>query len=292
MNFNKNKEKKRAAVFSMIASFVMSVTKFLVGFLTGSLGILSEAIHSLVDFMATIVTYFAVKISGEPADYNHHYGHEKIESLAALVETGLLFGTSLWIMYEAGLRIFGKSGELVTVTWYAIAIIVASIVIDYNRSRNLLKVARETGSQALEADALHFSSDMYSSLAVLIGLVFTYLGVHFADSLSALIVSLMIFSAGIKLGKKSLAVLMDEAPAGVSEHIYEIAKEIKGVMDVQDVGVRSLDGTKIFTNLSIFVDGSMTLTEASVVKHEVEKAIASFYEDAYIIVHIDTKNSK
>lgn len=292
MNFDKNKEKKRAAVFSMIASFVMSITKFFVGFLTGSLGILSEAIHSLVDFMATIVTYFAVKISGEPADYNHHYGHEKIESLAALVETGLLFGTSLWIMYEAGLRIFGKSGELVTVTWYAIAIIVASIIIDYNRSRNLLKVARQTGSQALEADALHFSSDMYSSLAVLIGLIFTYLGIHFADSLSALIVSLMIFSAGIKLGKKSLAVLMDEAPAGVSEHIYEIAKEIKGVMDVQNVSVRSLDGTKIFTNLSIFVDGAMTLSEASLVKSEVEKAILSFYEDAYIIVHIDTEKSK
>ena len=173
--------------------------------------------------------------------------------------------------------------------WYAFAVIIVSIIIDISRSRALSKVAKETNSQALEADALHFSSDMYSSLAVLIGLVFTYLGVHFADSLSALIVSLMIFSAGIKLGKKSLAVLMDEAPAGVSEHIYEIAKEIKGVMDVQDVGVRSLDGTKIFTNLSIFVDGSMTLTEASVVKHEVEKAIASFYEGAYIIVHIDTK---
>lgn len=291
MIFDKNKEKKRAAVFSMIASLTMTLSKFLVGFLTGSLGILSEAIHSLVDFMATIVTYFAVKLSGEPADYNHHYGHEKIESFAALVETGLLFGTSLWIMYESALRIFGKS-EHVSVTWYAIAIILASITIDFNRSRNLHKVAKATGSQALEADALHFASDMYSSLAVLIGLIFTYYGIAFADSLSALIVSLMIFSAGIKLGKKSFAVLMDEAPVGVSDHISEISKKIEGVTDICDVHVRSLDGTKIFTDLNIIVDGSMKMEDASIIKRKVKESILFFYEGAHVIVHIDTDNSK
>lgn len=292
MILDKNKAKKNAAIFSMMASLGMTLSKFLVGFLTGSLGIISEAIHSLVDFMATIVTYFAVKISGEPADHDHHYGHEKIESLAALVETGLLFGTSLWIMYEAALRFFGKGGEHVSVTWYAIAVIIVSIVIDFNRSRSLLRVAKATGSQALEADALHFASDMYSSLAVLIGLIFTYFGFSFADSLSAFIVSLMIFSAGLELGKKSFAVLMDEAPKGVSAHIAELAKNIVGVQDVHDVNVRSLDGTKIFTDLSILVEGSLKMHEASTIKQEVKNVIESFYEGSHVVVHIDTVHAK
>jgi cation diffusion facilitator family transporter len=263
----------------MVASLSMTFFKFLVGFLTGSLGIISEAIHSLVDFMA---------ISSEPADHNHHYGHDKVESLAALVETGLLFGTSLWVMYEAAIRIFGTHTGHVEVTWYALLVIILSIAIDFNRSRNLHKVAKETGSQALEADALHFASDMYSSCAVLVGLVLTYTGVTFADSLSACVVSVMIFSAGIELGKKSLAVLMDEAPEGVSQHICKLAKTVSGVAGIHDVNVRSLDGTRIFTDLSIYIDGSKTLREASAIKQDVETLIAKEYEGAHIIVHIDT----
>jgi cation diffusion facilitator family transporter len=191
-------------------------------------------------------------------------------------------------MYEAVLRIFGKSEGHVEVTWYALAVIIVSIAIDFNRSRSLLKVAKATGSQALEADALHFASDMYSSLAVLIGLILTYFGVTFADSLSACLVSVMIFSAGINLGKKSLAVLMDEAPTGVSAHICKLAKTVIGVVGIHDVNVRSLDGTRIFTDLSIYIDGSKTLREASIIKQEVENLIASTYEGAHIIVHIDT----
>lgn len=289
MIIDKNKEKKKAAFFSMLASLGMTVAKFIVGFLTGSLGILSEAIHSLVDFMATIVTYFAVKLSGEPADHNHHYGHDKVESLAALVETGLLFGTSFWVMYEAVLRVFGKGNVHVDVTWYALAVIIASIAIDFNRSRNLKRVARQTGSQALEADALHFQSDMYSSLAVLVGLLLTRFGFAFADSLSACIVSLMIFSAGIELGKRSLAVLMDEAPVGVSQNICKLAKSVEGVVGVKDVNVRSLDGSRIFTDICVYLEGETTLHAASLVKSNVEKVIAENYNDAHIIVHIDAR---
>lgn len=289
MTHTKHEAKERAALFSMAASLLMTFFKFLVGFLTGSLGIISEAIHSLVDFMATIVTYFAVKISSEPADHNHHYGHDKVESLAALVETGLLFGTSLWVMYEAVLRIFGSSTGHVEVTWYALLVIMLSIAIDFNRSRHLHKVAKETGSQALEADALHFASDMYSSLAVLIGLMLTYAGVTFADSLSACIVSVMIFSAGIELGKKSLAVLMDEAPTGVSQNICKLTKEVEGVLGMRDVNVRSLDGTKIFTDISIYADGAKTLHEVSSIKDNVKQVIESHYEGAYVIVHVEAK---
>ncbi len=194
-------------------------------------------------------------------------------------------------MYEAILRTLGKGDVHVEVTRYAILVIAISILIDFNRSRNLFSVAKKTGSQALEADALHFKSDMYSGLAVLLGLIFTYFGFAFADSLSAILVSLMIFRAGVELGKRSLAVLMDEAPHGVSQNICKIAKPVEGVLGVKDVNVRSLDGSRIFTDICVYLEGKKTLYEAALVKHEVENVIANVYTDAHIIVHIDTRKA-
>lgn len=223
MTFEEKQIRKRiAAIASMVASGGLAVAKFIIGTLTGSLGIISEAIHSLVDFLATIITFFAIKFGDMPADEDHHYGHEKIESLAALVETGLLFGTSAWIIYEVILRFLGEATH-VEVTWYAFALVIGSIAVDFFRARNLLRVARETNSQALEADALHFSSDMWSSVAVLIGLVGISIGFPWADSVSALIVSVMVGHAGYELGKRSIEVLIDTAPKGAASRIREIA---------------------------------------------------------------------
>lgn len=230
MTFEEKQASKRmAAIGSMIASGGLAIAKFVVGTLTGSLGIISEAIHSLVDFLATIITFFAIKFGDMPADEDHHYGHEKIESLAALVETGLLFGTSAWIIYEAVLRILGEPTH-VEVTWYAFALIITSIAVDFFRARNLLRVAKETNSQALEADALHFSSDMWSSVAVLVGLTGVYIGFAWADTVSAILVSIMVARAGYELGKRSINVLIDTAPKGSASRIREIASSIDGVL--------------------------------------------------------------
>ncbi len=142
----------------------------MVGFLTGSLAILSEAAHSLIDFGATVMTYFAVRISGKPADEEHHYGHGKVESVTALAETALLFVLSGVVIWEAAKRLLSDQGHVVEATLAAFAVIAVSVVVDFFRARLLYRVAGETASEALEADALHFGSDMWSSIAVLVGL--------------------------------------------------------------------------------------------------------------------------
>ena len=162
--------KEKVALGSIAASGGLTLAKGIVGALTGSLAILSEAAHSLIDLGATVMTYFAVRISGKPADEEHHYGHGKVESVAALAETALLFVLSGVVIWEAAHRLLGGQGHVVEATVAAFAVIVVSIVVDFFRARLLYRVAGETASEALEADALHFGSDMWSSIAVLVGL--------------------------------------------------------------------------------------------------------------------------
>ena len=284
----KQASKRLAAIGSMVASGGLAIAKFIIGTLTGSLGIISEAIHSLVDFLATIITFFAIKFGDMPADEDHHYGHEKIESLAALVETGLLFGTSAWIIYEVILRISGEPTP-VEVTWYAFALIITSIAVDFFRARNLLKVAKETNSQALEADALHFSSDMWSSVAVLIGLVGIYFGFPWADSVSALIVSFMVAHAGYELGKRSIGVLIDTAPTGTASRIREIAAGRTGVLGVEDVRVRTFEGVTLAVEILISLPGELLLRDAIVIKQDIIQAVQQEYINAHVVVHTNTK---
>src|SRR5918995_4066612 len=152
----KQNTKQRVALTSIFASGGLTIAKGVVGFSTGSLAVLSEAAHSLIDLAATIMTYFAVRVSGKPADEEHHYGHGKVESVTALAETALLFLLSGVVVWEAGKRLLGAPDHVVEATLAAFAVIVASIIVDFFRARVLYRVARETASEALEADALHF----------------------------------------------------------------------------------------------------------------------------------------
>ena len=174
--------KEQAALGSILASAGLTIAKGVIGFLSGSLALLSEAGHSLLDFVATIITYVAVRISGKPADDEHHYGHGKVESIAALAATALLFILSGVVIWEATTRLLGSGGPDVEATPAAFAVIIVSIAVDFWRARLLYRVADETASEALEADALHFGSDMWSSIAVLIGLGAVAFGFKWADS--------------------------------------------------------------------------------------------------------------
>jgi cation diffusion facilitator family transporter len=178
-------EKEKVALGSIAASAGLTLAKSVVGALTGSLAILSEAAHSLIDFGATVMTYFAVRISGKPADEEHHYGHGKIESVSALAETALLFVLSGVVIWEAVKRLLSNQGHVVEATVAAFAVIIVSVVVDFFRARLLYRVAHETASEALEADALHFGSDMWSSVAVLVGLGGVAFGYQWADSAAA-----------------------------------------------------------------------------------------------------------
>ena len=185
------KHKKAIALKSVMAAIFLTTFKLLIGALTGSLGILSEALHSGLDLIAAVITFFAVKFSDLPADKEHNYGHGRIENISALIETFLLFVTCFWIIYEAIHRLITNKIEIEVTVWSFI-VISTSIIIDVTRSRALYKVARQYNSQALEADALHFSTDIWSSSVVLVGLTGAAFKFFYADSIAALVVAILV----------------------------------------------------------------------------------------------------
>ncbi|MEI7606928.1 MAG: cation diffusion facilitator family transporter [Rhodospirillaceae bacterium] len=252
-------QKQSVALSSVFASALLTVTKLVVGLLTGSLAILSEAAHSGLDLLAALLTWLAVRVSDKPADDDHTYGHGKVESVSALIETGLLFLTSAWIVYE-GVQRLAFGGEPVRVTWYSVAVIVLSIVVDIARARALTKVAKETKSQALEADALHFSSDILSSAAVLVGLGLVSLGLPWADAAAALVVSGFVALAGYHLGRRTFDVLIDAAPLGMVEQVSRIARAYPGVARVERVRVRPA-GATVFIELTVRVSRALALNQ-------------------------------
>src|SRR5438045_3654050 len=191
--------------------------------MTGSLAILSEAAHSLLDLAATVMTYFAVRISGKPADEEHHYGHGKVESVSALAETALLFVLSGVVIWEAVKRLLGDQGHVVEATVAAFVVIIVSVMVDFFRARMLYRVAHETASEALEADALHFGSDMWSSIAVLVGLAGVAFGLKWADAAAAVVVALFVCLAGWRLARRTIETLTDTAPPGAAGSISQIA---------------------------------------------------------------------
>jgi cation diffusion facilitator family transporter len=264
-------KKQLVAASSVWAGFFMTLMKLVVGIMTGSMGIISEAAHSLFDLGAAVMTFFAVKLGDKPADESHPYGHGKIESVSALIETGLLFVTAIWIVYESIRRLISGKVE-VEAAWYAFAVIIISILINISRANALKKVAKETSSQALEADALHFFSDIWSSLVVLLGLVFVLLGVKGADAIAAIGVSVFIGFAGYNLGKRTIDVLVDAAPKGISEKAREIAKNINGIIGVERVRVRPL-GPNIFVDMTVSVNRKLSAAGSDEIIKNLEKEI-------------------
>ena len=264
-------KKQRVALTSVLASLLLTVMKLVVGIMTGSIGIISEAAHSALDFGAAALTLFAVRMSDKPADTKHHYGHAKVESVSALIETGLLVVTSIWIIYAAAERLMAGTTEI-EVTWYAVAVMAVSIVVDFSRSRALKKVAKETNSQALEADALHFSSDILSSAVVLIGLVFVSMGIAWADAVAGIAVALLVGWAAFNLGKKTIDVLIDAAPEGIGERIEEITMTIGGVIAIDKIRVKPT-GPQVFIEMAVCVNRTLSVEKVQRICSEIEKKI-------------------
>lgn len=277
-----SREKEAAALGSIAASTALTIAKFVAAVFTGSLGLLSEAIHGLLDVGATVMTYFAVRIADQPADDHHHYGHAKVESVAALAETGLLFVASGWIIWEAAQRLLGHGGE-VEVGVVAIGVVVVSILVDFFRARNLQRVAEATNSQALEADALHFSSDMWSSAVVLVGLGFVLLGFPLGDAIAAIGVSGFVCLAGWRLGKRTIDALMDTAPAGVAERLRRVADRVPGVVTVERVRARA-SGPVVFVELEVGVSRTRSLDDMAAIKAAVAAAATADMPEVEISV--------
>jgi cation diffusion facilitator family transporter len=278
-------DKEKVALGSIAASAGLTMAKALVGLATGSLALLSEAGHSLIDLAATVMTYFAVRISNKPADDEHHYGHGKVESIAALAETALLFVLSGIVVYAAATRLLTAAEHRVEATAWSFLVIVLSIVVDFLRARVLYQVAAKTKSEALEADALHFGSDMWSSIAVLLGLGGVAFGLKWADSVAALIVALFVCLAGWRLGSRTLNTLTDTAPAGAADRIVAAAKKIKGVVAIDSVRARTV-GATLFVDLSVGVSRTLPLDRVAILRMEIVAAIRKIMPGAEVNVAV------
>ena len=276
-------DKEKAALGSIAASAGLTAAKTAVGLLSGSLAILSEAAHSLIDLAATILTYAAVRVSGKPADAEHQYGHGKVESVAALAETALLFILAVGVVFEAAQRLLGGHGYMVEATVAAFVIIALSIVVDFFRARTLSRVAEKTSSQALEADALHFSSDMWSSIAVLVGLGGVALGYSWADAAAALVVAVFICIAGWRLGRRTIDALTDTAPAGVSERVTAIARSVPGVVSIERVRARPA-GPVLFVEVAAGVSRTLPLDRVTAIKERLTRAIRDDIPEAEVTI--------
>lgn len=284
-------EKRSAAISSVIAAVGLTGFKLIVGLATGSLGILAEAVHSALDLMAAVMTFLAVRISGRPADRNHLYGHGKVENLSALFETLLLLVTCFWILYEATHRLLYHTADL-EVNYWSFTVMITSIVVDVSRSHFLYRVAKEYNSQALEADALHFSTDIWSSGVVILGLFCVKLsewvpGLAFlrqADSVAAITVGLIVVYVSIKLGIRTIQALLDVAPSGIEKKIISAVEILPGVTDCHNVRVR-YSGPQPFVDVHVLVDGNQTLKEAHNLTEEIERVIRELMPNADVTVH-------
>jgi cation diffusion facilitator family transporter len=279
------KHKKRIALSSVGAAIFLTSFKLLIGALTGSLGILSEALHSGLDLIAAVITFFAVKFSDLPADKEHNYGHGRIENISALIETFLLVVTCIWIIYEAAHRLLTNKIEIEVTVWSFI-VISTSIIIDITRSRALYKVARQYNSQALEADALHFSTDIWSSCVVLFGLAGAAFKFFYADSIAALVVALLVLSVSYRMGRKAFDALMDRAPDKIVDQLNQAINNIPGVLKFHDLRVRESGSTK-FVELNIHVDKGLSIENAHGISENVEEEITKIIPNCKVTVHIE-----
>ena len=278
-------EKNRVALISVIAAVFLTLFKIVIGLATNSLGILSEALHSGLDLAAALITLFAVRISDKPADEDHHFGHGKVENISALFETLLLLVTCVWIITEATERLSTGRTEI-TVTFWSYLVVITSIVIDFSRSRILYKTAKKYNSQALEADALHFSTDIWSSSVVLFGLILASRGLFFADSIAALIVAAIVIYVSIRLGKKAIDALLDRSPGLTYEKIENALRSIKEITHFHDLKVRQA-GSDTFVELNIHVEPGLTIEQAHEITHRVEHEIKTIIDRCEIHIHTE-----
>ncbi|MFH2040424.1 MAG: cation-efflux pump [Chloroflexota bacterium] len=286
-----DREKSSAALNSVFAAIGLTLMKIIVGVTTGSLGILAEAAHSALDMTAAFVTLIAVRLSGKPADSEHRYGHGKIENLSALFETFLLLVTCVWIIYEAIQRLFFKNIEI-EVSFWAFLVMVISIIVDYFRSRNLSATAKKHNSQALEADGLHFKTDIWSSSVVIFGLLGTYISerVEFlgflkhADVFAALGVAFIVIYVSIQLGIRTIKGLLDSTPPGLAENIIQEVNNIPGVIDIHDLRIRD-SGPNLFVDAHVHVDGNQLISEAHALTETIEAVMHKVVPGADILIH-------
>lgn len=288
--------KSKITTISIIASGGLAVVKFIVGILTGSLGLIAEGIHSLLDLLSTLVTFLAVRVAALPPDANHPYGHERAESLGALAGMTLLGATALIIGYHAVVKIFWEPGAPEVSIW-SFVIIIISIVVDFMRVRTLKKAARHYQSQALASDAEHFGNDMLGSVSVLVGLLFIFLAkylplpvwlVERADAFAALGVVAIAFKSVWSIGSEAIRSLMDDVPEDLMPRLQELVEKIPGVVPGAVTIRTRFVGNKPYVEAVVGTLRSLTFEKAHELTETIEHAIKEELNGtAVVIVHAE-----
>ena len=290
--------KQTAALFSVGAAAGITLLKLLTGLLTGSLGMLSEAAHSGIDLVAATITLFSVQAADRPADEDHSYGHGKIESLSAFVETGLMLASSCWIIYEAVHRILYRTHLKLPLSVWPFLVLVLSIGVDYTRSKNLKRISEEVHSEALAADAVHFGTDMWSSFAVLVGLTATAVGERFhiaglelADPIAALVVSAIILRVSWSLARHTVDTLLDATPAQDGQTAAQMRRrlmhdlgEIDGVLSVNRLRTRR-SGSGYFADVTLAMPRNLTFQRSEQITMAATDAVQRLLPEADVVVH-------
>ena len=287
------REKKLAALGSVGSAIVLVFLKVFLAVSTGSLGILSEALHSILDLIAAIITFLSVRVSDKPADAEHLYGHGKVESFSAFVETGLLLLTALYIIWEAFQRLFFHAVPIEpSIT--AIVVLLLAMGVDFVRSRGLDRIAKKYPSEALEADALHFSTDVWSTFVVIVGITAAWIGekrgiprLNMLDPVAALAVAGVIIWIGFRLGRRTLDGLLDVAPGGLRERITRAVNKTEDVLNTERVRVRR-SGARYFVDVTISVPRTASLEQAHAASDAVEDTIGRIIP-ADVMVHVEPR---
>ena len=283
-------DKRRVAGNSVLAAIAITSLKIIVGVTTGSLGILSEAAHSGLDLIAAVITYFSVRVSDKPADADHQYGHGKVENFSAFIETALLLLTCIWIIYEAAKRLFFHSVEIQP-SIAAFLVMFFSIAVDYWRSHALGRIAVKYDSQALEADALHFSTDIWSSSVVIVGLAVVWFGEKYsigwlqkADPIAALFVAGVVVWVSWRLARKTIDALLDAAPIGIRNQILDSISTVDGVVEVDRARIRRA-GNRYFVDVLVGMARNVTFQRAEQIADAVTSHVQGILPNADVMVH-------
>ena len=294
-----SRQKRSAALFSVVAALAITILKLLTGILSGSLGMLSEAAHSSIDLVAATITLFSIRVADRPADEEHNYGHGKVESLSAFSETILMLGSSIWIIVEAVRRLFLREHLVLPLSPWPFLVLILSIVVDISRSRRLKKAAQEHQSQALQADAVHFSTDVWSSLAVLVGLLATAIGERLripalerADPIAALVVSAIILRLTWSLARQTIDTLLDATPthhpdgsrANIRRDLFRELSRIDGILYVNRVRVRQV-GAGFFADLTLSLPRALTFQRSEAITAAATAAVQRHLPGADVVVH-------
>jgi cation diffusion facilitator family transporter len=279
---------RRTALVSVFAALVLIALKLGAGLASGSLGLVSEAIHSGTDLVAALLTFFAVGVAGRPADHAHPYGHGKAEHLTALAEATILVLASLFISYRAAAYLLGSSEHEVKATWYAFLVIGIVLVIDASRTVVSLRGSRRYSSAALQANALHFASDFAGTTAVLFGLVFVAAGYPGADSLAALFVAALVLVAATRMIRSNIDVLMDRTSDAAHEAARDAIAGLDPPVELRRLRLRE-SGGRAFVDVVIGVPPGAAVGQGHAAADAVERAVEEALPESDVVVHVEPR---